>query len=438
MKPRRLLVPALLALAAMGSALPGRAAAPAPAIIPADLIVATDGSGQFRSVQAALDSLPADNRERRIVLIKDGTYREKVRIDPKFITLRGESRAGVRIEFPQGRDDFQQKPDSLGFAVVNINGDDCVLENLTVENTHGVIGRHAFAVYGRADRTVITDCNVYSQGNDTLSLWQGDTGRYYHARLDVRGSVDFICPRGWCYLKDSTLHEVNPGASAALWHDGSKNRDQKFVLRNCRLDGVPGWRFARHHVDAQFYLLDCTFSAAMRDLAPGRVVYPLGGNPATAADLKRNQGLDALNRWGERFFYFNCHRDGGDYAWHADNLASAPDAPMPEQVTARWTFAGTWDPENPAGPVVRSLAWDGGVAQVVFSENVTVKGRPRLVLRSGETADYVSGSGSDRLVFAAHPRERPAAARLDLNGGAIVATEAAATLRPADPTLPPS
>jgi pectinesterase len=176
----------------------------------------------------------------------------------------------------------------------------------------------------------------------------------------------------------------------------------------------------------------------MRDLAPKRVSYPTNGGPPTEADVKRNRDLDALNRWGERFYYFNCHRDGGDYAWHADNLASAPHAPRPEQVTAKWTFAGTWDPENTAGPVVRSLAWDGGGAQVVFSENVTVKGRPRLVLRSGETADYVSGSGSDRLVFAASLRERPAAARLDLNGGAIIATEAAAPLRPADPALPPS
>lgn len=85
-----------------------------------------------------------------------------------------------------------------------------------MKNTHGVIGVHAFAVCGRADRTVIIDCDVLSQGNDTLSLWQGDSGRYYHARLNVRGSVDFVCPRGWCYMTDCTLYEVNPGAEAAI------------------------------------------------------------------------------------------------------------------------------------------------------------------------------------------------------------------------------
>jgi pectinesterase len=95
----------------------------APAVNP-DLVVATDGSGQFRTVQGALDSIPKGNRERLIVLIKDGTYREKVRIDASFVTLRGQSRRGTRIEFAQGADDFRAKPDVLGIAVVNLRGHD--------------------------------------------------------------------------------------------------------------------------------------------------------------------------------------------------------------------------------------------------------------------------------------------------------------------------
>lgn len=401
-----------------------------------DLVVAADGSGDFKSVQAAVASLPADNRERVIILIKAGTYHEKVRIDTRCVTLRGESRDTTRIEFPQGREEYLRDTDKLGFAVINIHGDDCVLENLTVENTHGVIGKHAFAIYGTADRTVITDCNVYSQGNDTLSLWKGDTGRYYHARLKVRGSVDFVCPRGWCYMTDCELFEVNPGAHAAIWHDGSKDRDQKFVMRNIRFDGVDNWRFARHHVDAQFYLLDCTFSKSMRDLAPARVVYPLDGGTPTEADLKRNRELAPQNRWGERFYYFNCRRVGGDYAWHRDNLASAEGAPTATQVTAKWTFAGTWDPENATGPTIRRVSRDGAAVHVTFSENVSVKGRPTLSLKNGAKAAYQSGSGTDTLVFSAPAASADAILALDLHGGAILATEAAATLRSADLTLP--
>src|SRR3977135_1919045 len=95
-----------------------------PAPMP-DLVVAADGSGNFKTVQEAITSIPRDNRERTAVFVKDGVYHEKVRIDPVFVTLRGQSRAGTRIEFPQGATEFRAKPDLLGQAIVNINGDDC-------------------------------------------------------------------------------------------------------------------------------------------------------------------------------------------------------------------------------------------------------------------------------------------------------------------------
>lgn len=399
------------------------------AVVKPDATVSTDGAGDFKTIQAALDAVPRDNRERRIVLVKDGVYREKVRIDAANVTLRGESRGGTRIEFPQGREEFQQQPDRIGFAVVNINGDDCVLEQLTVENTHGVTGKHAFAIYGRGDRTVITDCDVFSQGNDTLSLWNGERGRYYHARLSVRGSVDFVCPRGWCYMVDSDLYEVNPSAEAALWHDGSKNKEQKFVLRNCRLDGVQNWGFLRHHHDAQFFFVDCSFSTAMRDRGPYRVIYPTKGGEPSAADLARNQELERTNRWGERTYFANCHRAGGDFAWHADNLANAPGALQPEQITAAWTFADTWNPERRDGPTISRIEARAGGTAVVFTESVSVKGAPALVFASGARAAYLTGSGTDTVVFGAPAAGADAFARIDVSGGAIVAGEAASALR---------
>ena len=75
---------------------------------------------------------------------------------------------------------------------------------------------------------------------------------------------------------------------------------------------------------------------------------------------------------------------------------------------------------------------------MVFSENVTVKGKPRLKLSDGTFADYASGSGSDTLVFTLPQGKSAEMASVDLNGGAIIATEAGATLRLAQLTLPGS
>jgi hypothetical protein len=111
--------------------------------------------------------------------------------------------------------------------------------------------------------------------------------------------------------------------------------------------------------------------------------------------------VSATNIWGERAYFFNSHRDGGDYAWHKDNLTSAPYAPTCEQIMARWTFAGAWDPERTDGP--------------------------RLV----------GGSGTSILEFStAKAAANAAKPKLDFNGGTIIACEAGAVLRIADTNVP--
>jgi len=393
-----------------------------------DLVVAADGSGDFKTVQAAVESIPKTNTERMVVFIKDGTYKEKIRVDASFVTLHGQSRNGTRIEFPQLNDDFTNTPDAIGRAVINLNqANDFVLENLTAENTAGIIGPHAFTILGSGDRAVVVDCDVLSHGADTVSFWRGDRGRCYQANCRLQGSVDFVCPRGWCYVTNCSFYEMKN--TAAVWHDGSKDKDMKFVLRNCQFDGAEGWNLARHHHDAQFYFLDCTFSKTMIDRPPFRVIYPLDGGTPGASDIARNKELDKSNVWGERSYFYNCHREGGDYAWLTNNLSAAPGAPSPTQINAAWTFAGKWDPERIAGPAIRDAQASGDQINVMFSESVTVKGKPRLVLDNGRMANYASGSGSGTLVFTITKGEPGVVASVDLNGGAIIATEAGATLR---------
>jgi len=308
------------------------------------IIVAADGSGDFKTIQGALDTILKTNTERVVVFVKNGIYHEKIRVDSALVTLRGESRTGTQIEFAQPDAEFNKSPDAIGRGVVNVNGaDDFVLENMTVENTADLIGPHAMVIYSTGDRGVVRNCNVWSHGADTVSFWLGDHGRSYLENCHITGCVDFVCPRGWCYATNCTFYEIKD--TAAMWHDGSKNKDMKFVLRGCRFDGAEGWNLARHHHDAQFYFTDCQFSRTMMDHPPYRVVYPIDGDKATDNDLQRNKDLDKSNLWGERSYYFHCHRDGGDYSWFADNLATAPGAPKPEAINAAWTFGGTWNPE---------------------------------------------------------------------------------------------
>ncbi|RZL30878.1 MAG: hypothetical protein EOP35_23095, partial [Rubrivivax sp.] len=371
----------------------------APYQLQPDLIVAKDGSGHFTSVHAALQSIPRDNRERRIVLVRDGIYEEHVRVDAAYVTLRGESRHGTRIALDRPASALK---DDIGTAVLNIasTAHDFVAENLTIHNTVQAAGPHAFAVLGRADRSIIQNADILSRGADTLSLWrQGksreeaglssgpgatplteDGGRYYHRGLRVIGSVDFVCPRGWCYMSDCDIEQVYPKAEAAFWHDGGNgnNADKKFVIHRTRVDGPPDFFLARAHRDAQFFFVDCTFTERLRDQPPYLVHYPLDGGVPTEKDIAANEKIARETRFGVRSYFVNSHRAGGDFAWLADNLAQAASAPQAADITAKWTFAGTWDPESRQGPRAMAVRVQGGRCEVEFDRLVTVKGEPQV------------------------------------------------------------
>ncbi|WP_317129717.1 pectate lyase [Hymenobacter jejuensis] len=60
------------------------------------------------------------------------------------------------------------------------------------------------------------------------------------------------------------------------------------------------------------------------------------------ADIYHAKSGPGTPKWGRRVYYYNCHRKGGDYAWHKDNLATAANAPTVKQINADWAFGGRW------------------------------------------------------------------------------------------------
>jgi pectinesterase len=300
----------------------------------ADLVVDAKGRGHFRTIQAAVDSLAATPRP-VLIHVRNGVYNEKVWIRRSNLALVGEDRDSTRIVYAELREEWNgaHAGSDWGSGVVNIDTGvtDVTLANLTVYNNYGwknqVFNKHQFAVRGAGTRIVLLRCAVLSDGGDALSLWNRENGMYYHSDCTFEGWVDFVCPRGWCYVTHSEFFGHNR-PSAAIWHDGSGAKEQKFVIRASRFDGVPGFPLGRNHLDGQVYLLDCSFSKRMADR-------PFYRPPSSPREWQ----------WGARHYFHHCTRDGGNYAWFADNLEQADGSPRPEQVTARWTFDGRWDPE---------------------------------------------------------------------------------------------
>jgi pectinesterase len=260
------------------------------------------------------------------------------------VCLVGENRDSTIIVYAELRSNWTKardnRPDGSlddedwGSAVINI-GDgvtDVTIANLTIHNNYGSLygsQAHQFTIRGfKATRVAILHCTVKSDGGDAVSLWNRESGMYYHSDCSFEGWVEYVCPRGWCYISDSRFYGHN--RSASIWHDGSANKDQKFVIRNSYFDGVSEFPLGRHHRDAQLYLVDCTFSENMAD----KPIYaPTSPNTVPW-------------QWGARHYFYNCRREGGNFDWFANNLHEAEGSPAPEEITARWTFGGKWDPES--------------------------------------------------------------------------------------------
>ena len=306
----------------------------------ANIIVAQDGSGQFKDIQDALNSVSAGNKQNVIILIRKGVYHEKLYITKSYITLVGEDRDSTRIVYAELRKNWNRDHNGSdwGSAVINIDSlvTDITFANLTVHNNYGSLygnNDHQFAIHGGGTRIIILNCNILADGGDTLSLWNKQNGMYYHSNCYFEGWVDYVCPRGWCYITDSKFYGHN--LSASIWHDGDVNRDQKFVIRYSTFDGVQGFPLGRNHRDGQIFLLDCIFSQAMAD------------TPIYWPNTSRTTW-----KWGARHYYYNCHRIGGDFDWFRDNLKTADAALKENAIMAKWTFAGRWDPEETMPPVL--------------------------------------------------------------------------------------
>jgi pectinesterase len=385
----------------------------------ADCIVDCHGHGDFTTITAAINSLPMYPYQRTLIFIKNGIYEEKIRLEQNYITLRGENRDSTIIQFNQLRENWNKNKDAIGPAVVNIQGDDIILDNLTIENTQPEIGPHAFAIYGVGTRTIIMNCNVLSKGGDTVSLWNYKNGMYYHSNCFFQGAVDFVCPRGWCFICDSQFYEVK--VTATIWHDGHFNPDQKFVIVNSSFDGVPGFELGRCHYDAQFYLIDCQFSTRLSDHPIYKVQYddPTKNNP---------------NNWGKRIYFFNCQKQGTLYNWLQNNLDQAIDSLKANPITPDWTFDNQWDPENTKPIKIIDYHITENFLCLTMNEIISIIGEPLFINQSGKLFSIVKQRFTDnnKVTFTSDRKisEDDLAGAFNLQAGKIIASVATVQERP--------
>lgn len=308
------------------------------------VVVDANGGSDFKTIQEAINSLPAISNVPRIIFVKNGTYKEKLFIEKSNIVFEGESKEKTIITAAIARDEWRcEHKDDWGVATMNVRANDITLKNLTIVNSFGFdfkeekmidcpldtsnkekkIGKYGHQMALRAmncTRLKAVNCYFKSLAGDTVSPWETENGMWYFKDCIMEGGVDFYCPRGWAWAENCEF--ITHGGTAAIWHDGSGNIDSKTVLVNCSFKGFDGFMLGRYHRDAQFYLINCVFADNMRDSAIYRVP------------------TNNLIQWGHRVYYYNCHRKAADYKWFADNINKE----LVNKINVEWVFGKRWDP----------------------------------------------------------------------------------------------
>lgn len=159
-----------------------------------DIVVDAKGSGDFLTVQEAINSVSNLNQKETKIYIKNGVYKEKLILpkDKMNVTLIGEDKKSTILTY----DDFASKKNAAGenmgtsgsysFA---IDGDSFKAENITFENSSGPVGQ-AVAVRIDGDKIIFNNCNFLGF-QDTLYT-RADGSRQYYKNCYIEGTTDFI------------------------------------------------------------------------------------------------------------------------------------------------------------------------------------------------------------------------------------------------------
>ncbi|MEU2539914.1 pectinesterase family protein [Streptomyces iakyrus] len=240
-------LPSILKAGAGPRASIGTTSASTKAAAATTLTVAQDGSGQYRTVQAAVNAVPANNPARVVIAVKPGTYRELVKVpsNKPHVTIQGTGGSRKDTTIVYNNASGTPKPGggtygTGGSATVAVEADDFQARNLTISNdfdekaNQSLDGHQAVALRTAADK-VFLDGIIVSGDQDTLLLDTASKdrlGRVYVSNSYVIGNVDFIFGRATAVVDKSviTLKKRWNGTSAGYVTAPSTAANRKGIL----------------------------------------------------------------------------------------------------------------------------------------------------------------------------------------------------------------
>ena len=370
-------------------------------------VIAKDGSGDFTSIQAAVDAMPGGGRAPTLLLVRKGTYHERVIVNKDNLRIIGEDReetvltysACAKDRYPDGT----EKGTFLSFTLL-VTGRNVTVENLTVRNDAGdgrLVGQ-AVAVYAAGDRGAWRDCRFIAH-QDTLfcgpvmpkveecaspRLGPGERvesvgdcplteSRQYFENCFIQGDIDFIFGPFRCWFEGCTLF-MNARGGFYTAANTPEGQPYGMVFHRCRLTGECGpgaaylgrpWRKF-----AQTLFLDCEMDEhvspqGFQDWDEVRLVtnrYGEYGTTGPRADqAPRHPRQKRLTEWEARCVTLPEVIGGWDH-WR------------PDQPTPTWYLCGDSTMANYPADQAPMTGWGQKLQALIedgYVENCAVNGR---------------------------------------------------------------
>ncbi|XP_034900226.1 pectinesterase [Populus alba] len=172
-----------------------------------DVVVAADGSGNYKTVSAAVAAAPKKSSKRYIIRIKAGVYRENVDVpkDKTNIMFLGDGRKTTIITASRNVVDGSTTFNSATVAAV---GQGFLARGVTFQNTAGPSKHQAVALRVGSDLSAFYDCDMLAY-QDTLYV---HSNRQFFINCLVAGTVDFIFGNAAVVLQDCDIHARRPNS----------------------------------------------------------------------------------------------------------------------------------------------------------------------------------------------------------------------------------
>lgn len=336
-----------------------------------NITVAADGSGQFKSLQAAVMSVPSGSAANPVIFhIKPGVYHELIYIqrEKSYFRFIGENPTNTIITFNiyAGMTNVDGKPlGTFKTPSTTIDADNFVAENVTFANSAGPVGQ-ALAIRVDGDRAAFRNCRFLGW-QDTILI---NRGRQYFENCYIAGGVDFIFGAATAWFENCHIHCVGNGYVTAA--STPENTPYGYVFSHCTIDAATNvqtflgrpWRLY-----ASVTYLDCYLSEAVRP--PGWFDWNKPQAHTTARYAEFNStgpGADPTNRvdWAKQLTPMEARKItidkvlGGEDQWvpTAGFYATLQDVPYGE-ADGRKLLLDVHIPDGP-GPFPVAIIIHGG------------------------------------------------------------------------------